>query len=460
MLTECVEQLKNQGWVRALNGFFRSGYYVALVTFLMVLSEVFALEIAVYYIYVVFAVLSVLFAEDALPLAAPIACCYMTFAAKNNPKYCPTTSIFATPAGYAQLWVCIALGAGALLSRLGYSLAKKPARSVPKLTTGFVALGIFYILGGLGSPFYRWETAFFGFIQVASVCAFYFYFYYTVNWEHVKKDYLPALFLAVGVGIFFEVAAMYLNPGVFEANGVNRWALYTGWGSYNPVGCVLAMCMPMSFYFAAKSKCGWAYFTLGNILAVGVVLTQSRGSILFGAIVYALCIILTLVKSEKRNLIGNLLAFAVFCIVVIIALSSFREELEKLFRSLLEEGMDPNGREPLFRHGWEGFKKYPFLGVGWGGMREMENGFSMFRVHNTVLQVLMTGGIALGAVYLFHRVQTAILLFRRPTLEKSYVALSILILLLTGMVDCHFYSFGPGILYSILLVFSECVKEK
>ena len=57
--------------------------------------------------------------------------------------------------------------------------------------------------------------------------------------------------------------------------------------------------------------------------------------------------------------------------------------------------------------------------------------------------------------YIFHRWQTITVLMRKPTAEKIFISLSILVLLGTSMVDCHFFNVGPTLFYSTMLAFAE-----
>ena len=60
--------------------------------------------------------------------------------------------------------------------------------------------------------------------------------------------------------------------------------------------------------------------------------------------------------------------------------------------------------------------------------------------------------------YLFHRTQTVLMVFRNPTPTKIVAALCVAAMLLTSFVDNHVFNMGPGLLYSVLLVFAE--KER
>ena len=45
-------------------------------------------------------------------------------------------------------------------------------------------------------------------------------------------------------------------------------------------------------------------------------------------------------------------------------------------------------------------------------------------------------------------------------MEKSFIGLSILVLLLTSLLDCHFFNIGPVLFYSMALAFAEKINEE
>ena len=71
------------------------------------------------------------------------------------------------------------------------------------------------------------------------------------------------------------------------------------------------------------------------------------------------------------------------------------------------------------------------------------------------MQLLAASGIVGLLAYLVHRMETLVLLFRAPCFEKWMIALSVLALIATSWLDCHFFNLGPGLLYSALLCFAE-----
>lgn len=467
MFTDVFPKLNGTQFVISLRGFFRSAAYPAFLAAMMTFSELFSLEAFVFWIFFALGALATLFGEDALPVAPLFCCYYMSVSGANNVGKHETT-IFSDPSFALQMIMISVLAALLLGGRLAVRLIFHPVRKKPSLVYGFLALGAAYALGGAFSGYYGIRTAFFGFVQILSLCGVYFYFYYTVDWTRARKDFAARVFFALGCALVIQTVGMYFQPWV-NLEKFNRSMLYTGWGIYNNVGCALAMCLPSAFYFAVKRRNGWFFTLCGSLMLLGVLLTQSRSAILFGSFVYCLCACIVLFSAKGRERAKHLVLFGALLVALAICFFVFREKLLALFYSLLKNGFASEGREKIYAACWEKFLTRPLFGVGFyetpGGLLDdgsvgdllpcPPDAFLPPRAHNTVLQLLTSGGIAAFLAYAFHRVQTLVLFFRRPTTEKTFLGLCIVALLLTSLLDCHFFNFGPGILYSFLLVCAE-----
>lgn len=460
MLCEYFTKLSGNGAVKALLGFFHSIWYIVTNVILMVCSNLFGLELPVFYVFLIFGLLIVLFDEDLKGLVPLVPCAYMSISMKNNPATEVETSAFYQSAFKIQLIFIIVLAAILLLARFISLLIRSEKKKLPKLTFGFIALGVSFILGGSFSPYYSLRTAFFGFVEMACLCGLYFFFYYAVDWKSVDKRYLAVLLSAIGLGVFVEVIGMNVYSGMLTGD-VERGALVTGWGMYNNVGCILAICVPAPLYLAATQKRGWLYLIGSLVLVLGLILTQSRGSILFGGIVFCTGLVIALIKCERKERICNFIVLCIGLVALIVLTVIFRHQIREIFASMLEKGMNNNGRFDIYKVGLKQFQEHPIFGDGfyeckafrWGNLSE--NAFLPPRYHNTYVQLLATGGIFAFVCYLFHRVETVLLFLKRPSLSKVFMALSIAALILTSLVDCHFFNLGPGLIYAIILVFAE-----
>lgn len=453
-------KLEERKAVRLLRSFFRSEYYIAVVALLMVVAELCSLELFVFYCYLILGGTGLLLADDALPLV-PIACySYMTISEKNNPGAYASTTVFADPSFRAQFIVILAVAALLMVSKLIVSLFTLKCSGSPRLAWGFLLLGFGYVLGGIFSDTYSYRTAFFGFVEIASLCALYFYFYFTIDWSKTDASYVLNVFLMLGFGMLFEIAGMYGLPGVLKDGMIYRSNMKTGWGIYNNVGCVMAMCVPAPFYFAMKRRNGWVYTLIGSVFMAGVLASQSRGSMLFGAMVYFVCLITVIISTRGKERQGQVIFLAAAAFAAALAAVAIREDIAEFFHSVINDGWDDSGRFKIYRDCYEDFLSSPLFGVGFYATRGYAHWataerFLPPRAHNTIMQLLASGGLFAFLSYVFHRLQTFELLARRPSKAKTVIGFCIVSLLLTSLLDCHFFNFGPGLLYGTLLVFAE-----
>lgn len=464
MLTEYSEKIGGSRTALAIREFLHSFWFMMLVAALMVCSNLFGWELPVFYLYLFLGILIVLFDEDLKALIPIFLCCYMTVSYENNPAFNLETSAFYDPAFRAQLFSIIVCAVVLIVVRLVFVIRRSERKPLPKLIFGFGALGLAMILGGIFSEYYSLRTAVFGLAVTVSVCGLYFLFYYGVNFKRMDPRFWAQLFTVIGVGLLFELLGMYLKSGILHMENVDSGVLQTGWGMYNNVGCVLAMSLPASLYLSYVEKRGWIYTIVSVILFAGLIMTQSRSSVLFGGATYLAGAIILLVKCKKKDRLQHLIVFGVSLVIAVIFAAVLWEKLLTLFSDVINRTFERgflNGRAEIYAEAIEHFKRNPFFGVGfyectayrWGLLGK--DAFLPSRYHNTILQMMATGGIFGLVCYLAHRLETVMLFVRRPSLYKTYIALSILPFLLTSLVECHFFSFGPAMMYSVLLLFAE-----
>ncbi len=459
---------------QAVNTFLYSPWYALFIALSMAFSNLFAEEFTIFYFYVSLGLYVALFAPDGFPILPMFCCGYMLFSAGNNPNSHYGETFLSTPEAKASFITVAGAAAIVLLTRLFVDLflirRKNPT---PKLSLGFLALGVAYILGGSFSGYYDARTAFFGALEIIALCFTYFYFYFTVDWSKRSPADAAALLTAVGVGLAVEIVGMYCTPAVREAvraKTFTRGMLVTGWGGYNNIGGMMVMLMPAPLYFACTKKRGWLYALLSSLFLGAVVLSQSRGAIVTGAAVYAVGSVFVLLHTKKRARIQNLCVFAATVIVALVAFILLKRAQAQgnvnLFTSLLRNGLQSAGRIQIYKFGWEQFQNAPFFGNGfYANLRGNvyifaqeklpDDYFLPPRYHNTAIQLLASGGLFAAACYLLHRGQALALFLRRPAPHKTFLGLGILALLISSLVDCHFFNLGPGLTYGMLLVCAE-----
>jgi hypothetical protein len=338
------------------------------------------------------------------------------------------------------------------------------------LLPGLLALGGAYMLSGLGSE--QWNKVgasnlLFAFIQAASVLVLYILMTGGVKWENAPKGYLAWTGMCVGYVLLAELAFIYLRYGVVQDGVIERKLIYTGWGHYNNMGALLAMMIPFAFQLACVKKHSWVYYLCGVLFLIGVFMTCSRSSILFGCCTYGASCLVAIFKSRNRK--AGLATNIISAVLILTLFLIFRERLQHLIYSMLTNSHSLHQRWEGYKAGVAQFLEQPLFGGTFyplkAALYEYSNvdAFTAFfpaRWHNTFVQLAASAGIAGLAAYLLHRIQTVIHVFRKPTVQTLCIAISIGTLLLTSMLDCHFFNIGPTMFYSMALAFMEHCPEK
>lgn len=470
MLIKLFPKLQNSRFKKVLQICLDSKILIVIIAFLALLSNLFSLEIAVLYGYLSIVIIAILFSDDLLCLL-PIACCsYYTFSRQNNPLSHDKTSVFLEKTAITNLIIIVSITAVFAISRLVFDIiTKEEKRKFPRLTWGFLALGLSYVLGGLLSKYYDGKTAFFGLVQILSLSFCYFYFYFTIDFKKVNKSYFAFLVTIISVLLLFEIIGMLYFCGFFTTSGVfYRDHIYTGWGINNNVAACMCICLPGPFYYATTKKHGWIYLIYSNILFLSLVFIQSRNGIVCGLFLFFVLFISSLAKSTTFNRTNLILTQVFIFIICGVCALVYTDYLQQKLISIIDRGFNDSGRFEIYINGLKQFLDYPIFGNGFyqcGAGRWGNNEIGPFfpaRYHNTYVQLLASCGTFALLTYLFHRIQTLKLVFKNINLEKYFMGMTIFALIVTSLLDCHFFNFGPGFLYSAILLLIEinCIQKE
>ncbi len=468
--------LKSSTAIRLINKFVYSPYGIAFLGVLTLIAQVFALELMLYTFVGVYVTYVCLFCNDLLPLMPLFVFCYVAVSDKNNPGF-NANSIFYTQ----TLWLIliIAISVTAILLRIGFDKTigfKKLFTCKKSLLIGMLVLGGAYLLSGIGSTNYEkyvLNNLLFSFIQFLSIFLLYFVFSATADWKNTNKSYFAWLGLIWGFVVSLELLNIYVVKNVIENGTIIRGRISTGWATYNNLGAVIAMSIPFAFYLASKSKYNYVYLGLATIQLFALVCSCSRGSIVGGALIYVVSLIITFIKADHKK--SFRISTTVLAGIGIIVLLVFSKQLIELFKKVPSIISSNNGelkfndssRFVIYKNGFNAFLNFPIFGQSFFPTEfvpyehpNLEAFTSFFppRWHNTVIQILSSCGMVGMLAYLFHRFQTIKLIFKNNTPEKTYIGLSIACLLIMSLLDCHFFNVGPVLFYSMALAFAEHTK--
>jgi O-antigen ligase len=235
-----------------------------------------------------------------------------------------------------------------------------------------------------------------------------------------------------------------------------------GWGMWNNIGGMLAMLLPIHFYFAATvKKLGAAFYISGAISFLAIVLTLSRSSLLVSCLIIVISAIACCFFGNNKK-ICRIITGAIFAIGVL-GIILLWNKISSILGDYLSRGLDDNGRFDIYKKGFENFLQNPIFGGGFYSVDAQEHTFAFFlpdRYHNTIIQMLGACGIVGLLAYAFHRYQVVRLFWLKRSLYTFFAFLSICALLLTSLLDNHFFNFYPTFIYSIILaIISNTEKE-
>ena len=456
------------------NKFLYSPFYFVVLGGLAILANVFGKELIAYTIMLPLAACVCLFAADLLPLMPVFACAYISPSAANNPGV-NENSIFSASGGLVYLGILL----GALVVSLVYRLVKDPdfggkkfLSQRRKLLSGMCVLGITYAISGLCSGHweeYGWRNLLFAAIQFVAVAGLYWLFSGSVKWEQAPKAYIYWMGICVGYVLVAELLGIYLTKEIWVGGTIHRERIFTGWGNYNSMGALFAMMIPLPFYLAIKGRFRWFGLLSAFVFLAGLLFTCSRVSMIMGAVIFVVSYVFYLIHSRHAK--GRIVIYAVSALVPVVVLLVFQKEIQLLFSRMSDIGLDSFAeRSKGYAEGIKQFLKYPIFGGTFFPVdfkelyvwSQLDNFTALFppRWHNTVIQLLATGGVVCLFGYVVHRVQTVKLFLKNPSGDKTFAALSVLALLLTSLLDCHFFNVGPVLLYSAMLAFVEFKLDK
>ena len=454
MLYERIEKIRENTVVHKITDFLDGNLYPIVYAVLALVCSFTGLELPFYILTALAAIFGTVFCRDTKSLMVPLVMAVYAVSQKHTPQPPYNSGYLNEPAVLATLGVLFALVLAATIFRMiAYKGTGNVFRTPTKARWGLFALGAALILNGIFYSGYTIANLVLGIVIAFSFIYFYIYFYNTAQWTQDMPKYIARILVLASAVILVQLAEMF----IFD-DPLNKNQFVLGWGMSNNIGGMLAMFLPAFFYLAYKSRFGPAFYVLGFVSFAGVVLTLSRTSVFVGGAVLIACMIFLSIKGKYVRFVR---IFNVALVIVLICFVFVPNELWRVFKYYIEHGFNDSGRWYIWENGLKNFLRAPVFGVGFytpiapDWSYNIENWFFPDMYHNTYIQMLASCGILGVAAYTFHLVQGAILIFRKPTAERIFFFLVILILSGMSMADNHLFHVFPTLVYSMLIAMCE-----
>lgn len=327
----------------------------------------------------------------------------------------------------------------------------------------FVSLSI--MLGGLGfitpqeyfAPTSLYHMAGLGF----GMLFLYLLFYANID---IKKDYslinmlTKIMVIAGAFGSFMVISFYIININkVLDIKGL----LFMQWR--NNLSTLLMIAMPFPFLLASRKS----YATiLGFVYFFAILLTGSRGGMVFGGIELAMCLVMYILYDRRRRV-----AYLFICLCILFAVLIFFRQFVELFGYTINRlitaisdflmGESTEIRAIHCARGINDYLNHPIFGTGLGymGNRDVHASkeFSLCWYHCEPIQVAASLGTVGIVAFIIQFVRRNILIWRKVTLFNITVFISYMGLELMSLVN-------PGIFcplpYLMLITLFLVIVEK
>ena len=458
-----ISKFKECKFVKAVQQILSSKYFSFITAALTLMSYYIGLDIFLYYYIALVGIAILLLLDDATPFISLLLFMSIAISYKNTPRSIVASDYYKMPEIYIQIGIIIGLLIAVAIYRLIRTIVYKRFKITP-IFFGMCGFSIILMTNGIFSKGYSPTNLLYGFILAACILGFYSFLKDNVKLDSEGFEKIAYSFFAFSIVLLIELfVAYFTTEGLFENGTINRDKLVFGWGVYTIYGVMLAMCIPGTIYLAAKKKFVFVYTLYSVLLFIALFFSCCRQAMVFGPIVYLTCIVILFVKGENK--FANACVLTAAAVGGIILIAAYNETVirffEVIFDNMIVDGeLNGSGRIQLWQEAISNFKKYPILGAGFYYSRPFKLSFLPSMYHNTILQLLSCSGIIGLIVYLAHRTQTVISFSKNITVERSFIALTALSVLLLSLLDNHIFNIFPTIIYSALIAVLDKSEEK
>lgn len=217
---------------------------------------------------------------------------------------------------------------------------------------------------------------------------------------------------------------------------------------------LLMLAMPFAFYLSAKK---FGYFYVGILAYIAMLVSGSRGGMLFGLVELIICIAVIFI-IDKRHRLAIGITVGVICAGLVIVSNQLIDMLSYTLTRLVS--MDENSiRLGLISRGIEDFKANPLFGRGLGymGNNDVHNNaeFTLCWYHCSPIQIIGSFGLFGVAAYgflIYQRIKTLVknLTFFNIFIFLSYIGIELMSLVNPGVFVPFPYLFMITMYFTIM----------
>ncbi len=443
-----------------LREFYNGKWYALLIGLLVLIGNVTGWEVQLFAVVVATFFVACLVAYDFRFALVPFLCTVFFV----SPVNAPNITVFREHFGQLSVVIALIISFGLLAAGIVIFVIRNRHRRNSMPWKGFfmsmTILCVSLALNGLFNPAYTVKNFIYSLqFPLVLLLIYVLYALYVQFDKSALESFMQALVIA-GMVISLELVARYLFGDVIVNGEIVKVNVSIGWAVWTTIGGMIAFAMPACFYCAATYKRGWSFYLIGIFEFLCILLSQSRGALLVGAVILLASIVFMCIWGPNRRV--NRYITIGLAVVGVLGVILLREKVIALLQNFIDRGFDDNGRYELWSTGLKKFLENPVFGSGFydnGIVSDWDIDVYPFFYHNTIVQMLGSAGVIGTLAYLWHRYTTVYRVVKKPTLYKAYLGLCILACLAFCMLDVLLFITYPLIFYTLILLFIEKSDE-
>ncbi len=322
----------------------------------------------------------------------------------------------------------------------------------------FVSIAI--LLGGIGfitAKEYFAPTSLYHMLGLGFGMLFiyaYFYAHLDGKRDYSLIEYFTKVMVLTGCFASFMVISYY----IINVNDIidRQGLLFLQWR--NNCSTILMITIPFAFFWANKKS----YATMfGFIFYFALLLTGSRGGMVFGSVEIVMCIVVYMLYDRRRRL-----AYAVICACIVFGFLAFMPQItqflgytiDRLFTAVNDflMGESTEVRVAHYAQGIRDFLEHPVLGTGLGymGNRDIHASkkFALCWYHCAPIQVAASFGVVGIVAFTYQFIKRHMLIWKKATLFNMTIFLSYVSLEMMSLVNPGIFCPFPYLLYVTLFM--------
>lgn len=468
MIGNGIDKTKRDTVVKYVKAALTSPLFPYITAAVMLLCYYAGLDIVAIYYLAITALLILLLLDDLTPLITFFLFLLVFISYKNSPSYDTQSGYYFQPAILIQTIIAAGAVVCACIYRVILTAVKKRFKPT-SVFLGLCVLSASFLLNGVlnGNGIMN-----FGYGVLLSLVYLGVFVLLKDNLKIDENSYkfLAHAFTALSILLVTELYVAHLTRDGIYVNGViNREGFSFGWGVYNTMGFLLLLCIPSVMYLASIYKRGYVFTIYSLFLAFSCFMSMSRQAMVGVCIIYPASALLLFIKTGQKKI--HLIIYIVFALAALAFVVLEWKNIFNVFKQIFANIMDDegvlhgSGRMELYKTALDDFASSPIFGVGFFNAEITKPdvtglGLNLHFYHNTFLQMMGSCGMVGLICYVVHRITTVLCFCNNITADRSYVGLSIMVILLLSLVDVHMFDVLPTFVYSFLLAVVVATDKK